>query len=108
MHAGRPFQILSVTLILSFVLVLTGPAQAAHSAAPAQADALVQGGALHWNSFLGGTSLDAGASIAVDGSGNAYTVGQSPRTWGNPRRPLSGQSDAFVAGLLGGGPLYVK
>lgn len=39
-----------------------------------------------WNTFLGGSSTDAGYAIAVDGSGNVYVGGRSTATWGSPVR----------------------
>jgi hypothetical protein len=54
-------------------------------------------GVLQWNTFLGGSSYDDGAAIAVDTSGSVYTVGHSQATWGSPIRPYAGTRDAFVA-----------
>ncbi len=67
-------------------------------------------GNLLWNTFLGGAGNDEGNAIAVDGSGNAYVVGNSlpPITgvaWGNPIRAFSGRFDAFVAKLDSNGNL---
>jgi hypothetical protein len=61
---------------------------------------LNNGGALQWNTFLGGSSDDYGYGIAVDTSGNVYVTGESYATWGSPVRPFAGgKSDAFVARL---------
>ncbi|PWB82152.1 MAG: hypothetical protein C3F08_00375, partial [Candidatus Methylomirabilota bacterium] len=56
-------------------------------------------GAVQWNTFLGGTSLDIGYSIAVDSSGNCLVSGLSETTWGSPLQPHSGSQDALVAKL---------
>ena len=57
-------------------------------------------GALTWNSFLGGSGIDQGLGIAVDGSGNIYVTGHSTANWGNPMSPFSGGNrDAFAAKL---------
>jgi hypothetical protein len=60
---------------------------------------------LTWNTFLGGTGLDQGYAIAVDGSGNVYVAGYSPITWGSPIRPYTSGNDAFVAKLDNSGGL---
>ncbi len=61
---------------------------------------------LTWNTFLGGSGVDWGYAIAIDGSGNLYVAGESSNTWGSPVRPYSGGfSDAFVAKLSGDGSL---
>ncbi len=61
---------------------------------------------LTWSTFLGGTSIDQGYGIAVDGSGNVYVAGVSQATWGSPIRGYSGgNGDAFAAKLDGGGNL---
>lgn len=56
-------------------------------------------GTLLWNTFLGGTSGDSGASITIDNIGNTYVTGQSNSSWGNPIYPHSGDLDAYVAKL---------
>ena len=59
-------------------------------------------GQLVWNTFLGGAGGDIGNGIAVDGNGNAYVVGYSNTTWGNPQRAAYGggvYTDTFVAKL---------
>jgi hypothetical protein len=60
---------------------------------------------LSWNTFLGGSSWDNAAGIAVDKSGNIYVVGRSNETWGSPVRPYSDWDDAFVAKFSGSGTL---
>jgi hypothetical protein len=58
-------------------------------------------GALHWNSFLGGSGDDLGYGSAVDGSGNLLVTGRSSRTWGTPVSDFSGGvgGDGFIANL---------
>lgn len=64
----------------------------------AYAAKLSVGGALSWNTFLGGGGDDLGAAIAEDGTGNSHVAGQSTTTWGNPVDPFAGGlKDAFVA-----------
>src|SRR5512140_3784377 len=92
MHARRTFHLLSVSLILSFLLVLPGPAQAAQPGTP------VPGGVIYWNTFLGSSTLDDGNAIAVEAGGNSYITGESWATWGNPVNPFfGGHGDTFVA-----------
>ncbi len=52
-----------------------------------------------WNTFMGGTGIDYGIGIAVDGSGNVYVAGSSDATWGTPLNPHAGGNDAFAAKL---------
>jgi hypothetical protein len=44
------------------------------------------GGALTWNTFLGGDGNDYGYNIDVDTGGNAYVAGESDVSWGSPVR----------------------
>jgi uncharacterized repeat protein (TIGR01451 family) len=59
------------------------------------------GSSLVFSTFLGGSSSDAAFSIAVDGSGSAYLIGQTfstnfPVTPGAFQTALAGGGDAFV------------
>src|SRR5208337_2004038 len=61
-----------------------------------------EGSALVYSTYLGGTSSDSGAGIAVDSTGNAYVTGGTYSTdfpTVNPLQPSSGGGfgDAFVA-----------
>lgn len=68
---------------------------------------LDSGGALTWNTFLGGSTPDRGAGVAADGNGNVYVTGLSDDTWGSPVRAFSGTlTDAFAAKLDSGGVLF--
>src|SRR5207249_2558033 len=56
---------------------------------------------LSYSTYLGGTGLDAGEGIAVDGSGSAYITGETqsadfPTTTGALNTSLGGTIDAFV------------
>ena len=62
-------------------------------------------GNLVWSAFLGGTGADIGNGIAVDASGNIYVTGYSTAAWGSPIQGFSGNYDAFIAKLSGGGAL---
>ena len=62
-------------------------------------------GSLSWHTFLGGSGLDSGRGIAVDGSGHAYVVGESSVAWGSPVRAHDASYDAFVAKLGSDGSL---
>jgi hypothetical protein len=62
------------------------------------------GSGLLYSTYLGGSAFDVGNGIAVDGSGNAYVVGQTgsadfPTTAGALQRTFGGFFDAFVAKL---------
>jgi hypothetical protein len=60
---------------------------------------LTPGGALTWNTFLGGGD-EGGWFLAVDGRRHVYVGGQSHTTWGSPGRPYSGgEWDAFATEL---------
>jgi hypothetical protein len=63
---------------------------------------------LDYSTFLGGTSDDSGADIAVDGNGRAYVTGGTdstdfPTTPGAFDRTFNGAEDAFVTKLNGSG-----
>jgi hypothetical protein len=62
-------------------------------------------GLLQWNTFLGGSGLDFGLGLAVDGAGNVYVAGTSYATWGSPVRLFGGGQDAFAAKLSPSGGL---
>lgn len=63
------------------------------------------GSSLVYSTFLGGGGFDAGASIAVDGSGDAYVTGQTasttptafPTSTNATQSTLGGGTDAFVS-----------
>lgn len=66
------------------------------------------GTALVYSTFLGGSGLDLGSGIAVDGAGNAYVIGQTlstdfPVTAGAYQTSLGGNRDAFVTKLSADG-----
>ncbi len=75
----------------------------------ADADAFVvkleAGGGLLWNTFLGGSGIDYGYSVAVDGNGNVYVGGHSTAAWGTPERAYTSGYDAYAAKLNAGGAL---
>ena len=58
-----------------------------------------------WAKKAGGTDIDSGNSIAVDGSGNSYITGSfdGTITFGNNTLTSSGSSDIFIAKLDGSG-----
>jgi len=62
-------------------------------------------GVLLWNTFLGSADFDQCGGIAVDGSGNTYTLGCSFETWGSPLESHGGMTDSFVAKLDNDGML---
>jgi len=67
-------------------------------------------GALLWSSYLGGSTSDAANAIAVDGSGNAFVVGQAqstdfPTTGGFDTTYGGGFSDGFLTKISGTGTL---
>jgi len=75
----------------------------------ADADAFVvkldAGGALVWNTFLGGSGTDYGYSVAVDGNGKVYVGGHSAVSWGTPERAFTATYDAYAAKLDADGAL---
>ena len=66
---------------------------------------------LVYSTFLGGSGLDVGHSIAVDSSGNAYIAGQTASLnfpTSSPQQATNGgQTDAFVAKLNAGGSALI-
>jgi outer membrane protein assembly factor BamB len=56
-------------------------------------------GTLVWNTFLGGAGVDQISPIAIDGNGRVLVGGSSDASWGNPLRPYSAGTDAFVASV---------
>ncbi|MBP7961497.1 MAG: SBBP repeat-containing protein [Caldilineaceae bacterium] len=66
---------------------------------------LTSGGALTWNTFLGGSGSELGFAIAVDSGGNAYVSGYGSATWGAPLRSFGGTTDGFAAKLSSTGGL---
>jgi len=66
--------------------------------ADAFAARLNNSGALLWNTFLGGSAIDCGFGIALDGNENINVAGYSTGTWGSPVRAYTTSSaDGFVA-----------
>ncbi|MGA7943515.1 MAG: SBBP repeat-containing protein [Candidatus Sulfotelmatobacter sp.] len=65
------------------------------------------GSALVYSTYLGGSGLDLGASIAIDGSNDAYLTGQTASsnfpTSGPTQPALGGQNDAFVSEINSAG-----
>jgi hypothetical protein len=62
-------------------------------------------GTLLWNTFLGGTQMDGGLDIGLDGSGNIYVSGYSNAAWGSPVRAFVVAQDQFLAKLDSSGNL---
>src|SRR6266446_4487674 len=81
------------------------PVRAYGSSLDSFAAKLDSSGNLTWNTFLGGSGDDYGASVAVDGSGNVYVEGYSFATWGSPVRVYSGGADSFGVKLDSSGNL---
>ena len=70
------------------------------------------GTALVYSTYIGGSDVDLGNSIAVDGSGNVYLVGQTfstdfPISAGAFQTTPGGNGDAFVTKLSGDGTTLV-
>jgi len=66
---------------------------------------LDSGGAITWNTFLGGNNVDYGYGIALDESANVYVTGQSRSSWSIPVRAYHSNGDAFAARLDTNGAL---
>ncbi len=63
-------------------------------------------GVLQWNTFMGSSGDDIGTGIEVGSSGEIYVTGESKGSWGsNPKRPYTGDWDAFAAKLDANGTL---
>jgi outer membrane protein assembly factor BamB len=63
-------------------------------------------GALQWNTFQGGSSVDDySTGVTVDTSGNVYVAGASIVTWGSPVRAYTAGRDVFTAKLDSSGAL---
>ncbi len=75
------------------------PARSYTSAGDAFVARLSSAGALAWNTFLGGSSTDAGYGIIRDTAGYVDVVGSSAATWGTPVQPFSAGIDGFAARL---------
>lgn len=58
-----------------------------------------QGGKLLWHTFLGSSGNETGIAIAFNDAGHVYIAGNSDASWGEPRKPFTGQQDIFVARL---------
>jgi len=60
-------------------------------------------GTISYSTFVGGTGIDVGKGIAIDGSGNAYVTGRAtaafPTIAGAFRTTILGASDGFVVKL---------
>jgi len=67
------------------------------------------GGALQWQTFLGGDGYDVARGIAVFQDTNITVTGDSGATWGDPENPFIGSTygwgDAFLASLNAQGGL---
>jgi uncharacterized repeat protein (TIGR01451 family) len=60
---------------------------------------------LSYSSYLGGSGLDQGKGVAVDGAGNIYVVGQTASADFPKSGKTSTDTDAFVAKFNAGGTL---
>ena len=69
------------------------------------------GSALVYSTYLGGSGSDHGSSIALDGSGNAYIIGQTDSTNFPTKNPIqesmAGLRNAFVAKIDADGSALV-
>jgi hypothetical protein len=62
-------------------------------------------GALQWNTFAGGSGIDAAYGVVLDSSGSIYIAGNSSATWGSPVAAYSSGEDGFVAKFSSTGSL---
>jgi len=67
-------------------------------------------GALAYSTYLGGSALDAGTSVAVDGNGNAFVTGYTQSadfvtTRGALQELAAGANDAFVTKISSPGAI---
>jgi hypothetical protein len=105
------FSILAVTTGMNIYVVgqsdatWGSPVRAYTGDLDAFAAKLDSGGALVWNSFLGGTAEDTGHGVGVDISGNVFVGGSSLASWGSPIRGFGSSNDAFAAKLDSSGAL---
>lgn len=65
---------------------------------------LAPDGALHWNTFLGGTGVDSAIGVRPTPAG-IVVAGTSNTTWGTPLRSYTAANDLFVATLNATGGL---
>jgi len=69
------------------------------------------GNALVYSTFLGGSLVDAGTSIALDGSKNAYVTGQTSSsdfpTMNPTQSALGGGNDGFVSEINSSGSQFI-
>ncbi len=79
------------------------PVQSFGGGSDAFAVKLNSSGVLTWSTFLGGTGIDTGTGIALDGS-NVFVAGTSDTTWGSPKSAFgAGSTAAFAARLSSSG-----
>jgi len=88
-------------LTYSVDLPLVGGLQASGGAGDAFVSKIGAAGSLIFSTYLGGTGLDQGNGIAVDGVGDTYVTGGTDSsglsTSGVLQTTMAGQGDAFVA-----------
>ena len=58
------------------------------------------GGALTWNTFLGGSGSDFGAGVGLSG-GSLYVGGNSDDAWGTPIQAFDAGTDSFIVKFAG-------
>ncbi len=77
----------------------TGYFVTATNATVAFASKLDSSGNILWKTLLPRMASGYGSGIVADRNGNTYITGDTNKTWGTPRRPYQGDSDAFVVKL---------